>query len=342
MDFIGYGSRVTTTDENVTIEATNFASIGALGGKRRTIAFADMTGLDWSDPTGLKNGTIVIGTGNGRTVVFFLKKHADAARALHAELAARNEATARQSVPGPYATNLASAKDFVPGLGKLSMRAADRATAKDATAAAERVAWFDARPFWKGATIVGRLPSDKASAAVEQHAGGESPWFAIGSGDAGVLAAWDDRLIIVKTGGKAAFMAGATGGGRIATFAFHDITGIEYNSGWVTGVLEVLTPSYQGSRNQDYWRGAASNRNNDAGDPWTLSNTLPLGKPFYTEAAPHLEELRKRIGAVRSPQGAVAKSSVAEELSKLAQLRDAGILSENEFADAKARLLSTP
>jgi hypothetical protein len=45
---------------------------------------------------------------------------------------------------------------------------------------------------------------------------------------------------------------------------------------------------------------------------------------------------QNRPGA--APQGA-ASVTIADELAKLAQLRDAGVLSPNEFAQAKAKLL---
>jgi hypothetical protein len=47
-------------------------------------------------------------------------------------------------------------------------------------------------------------------------------------------------------------MTGSLGGGRITTFHYTEITGIEYNAGMMMGVLEILTPSYQGSGNKDY------------------------------------------------------------------------------------------
>ena len=91
---------------------------------------------------------------------------------------------------------------------------------------------------------------------------------------------------MIKVGLATSFMAGALGGGRITTFPFTEITGIEYNAQILSGVLEVLTPSYQGTANKDYWRGTNKSRNADANDPWTLSNTLPLARSTYNAALP--------------------------------------------------------
>lgn len=199
---------------------------------------------------------------------------------------------------------------------------------------------------WPNTRVVGSRLSSKASQAVARLCEGEDPWFVlVSSGASGVLAAWDDRLAIVKTGALTSFMAGSLGGERSAVFHFTDITGIEYNSGIMNGVLEILTPSYSGGGNKDFWRGSTRSANADSNNPFTLSNTLPLAKSEYRDAAEPLGELRRRISAAKqrptsAPAPAPAGSSLAEELIKLAGLRDAGVLTEEEFAAAKARLLS--
>jgi hypothetical protein len=191
-------------------------------------------------------------------------------------------------------------------------------------------------------------PKKKPSMAIDELCQDDDPWLILSAGSAGVLAAWDDRLAIVKTGGMAGIMAGAMMGGRTAVYHFTDITGIEYNSGMLNGVLEVLTPSYSGAANKDFWRGTASGRNADANDPWTLSNTLPLDKFSYRNALPQINELRSRISRAKQPivtiksdgPAPTAVPGLAEELVKLAALHDAGVLSDAEFAAAKASLLT--
>lgn len=195
---------------------------------------------------------------------------------------------------------------------------------------------------------VGGAPSKKATQVITQHCqSNERPWLVINSGSAGVLAAFDDRLMVIKTGAVTSFMAGSLGGGRTATFHYSDVTGIEYNSGMLNGVLEVLTPSYSGGAQKDFWKGSNKSRNADSNDPWTLSNTLPLPKHLHAEALPHLNELRSRIAAAKRtvvvtqapPPAAPAAGGLAAEIAELAALRDAGVLSEDEFAAAKAKLL---
>ena len=202
---------------------------------------------------------------------------------------------------------------------------------------------------WDGATIVGKVRGKSYRSIGRLSQPGEVPWLVIGAGFAyGVLAAFEDRLVIIKTGAATSFIAGALGGERATTFYYTDITAIEYNSGLVTGVLEVLTPSYQGSANKDYWRGTTASRNANSNDPFTLSNTLPMAKPDYIAWTPHIQALRAKIAEAKRPAAPVVvhqapaaplTSSLADELGKLAALRDAGVLSDDEFAAAKAQLI---
>lgn len=198
-----------------------------------------------------------------------------------------------------------------------------------------------------GVTVRGGAVTKKARAAIARlcHAS-EQPWLILCPGGAeGVMAVFSDRLAIIKTGALTSFMAGSLGGERSTTFYFRDINAIEYNSGMLTGVLEVLTASYQGSSNKDYWRGTTKSRNANSDDPWTLSNTLPMAKALYNQWAPDIQKIRAMISesknpASQVPPAAVASKSLAEQIQDLAALRDAGVLTEEEFAKAKLRLLA--
>jgi len=202
---------------------------------------------------------------------------------------------------------------------------------------------------WPSSKIVGSKLTQKASDAISRQSQDDEPWFIlVSSGGGGVLAAFDDRLTIIKTGALTSFMAGSFGGERAATFYFRDVTGLEFNSGIALGVLEVLTASYNGTANRDYWRGSNKSRNANSDDPYTLSNTLPLAKHEYNTALDDIKELRRRIArskeqvviAPNSQQPAPTNTaSLGDELIKLAELNKAGFLSDDEFQSAKKRLL---
>lgn len=171
----------------------------------------------------------------------------------------------------------------------------------------------------------------------------EKPLFIISAsaGDsAGSLVAMSDRCLLIKSGLMGSFMADTFGGARVASFYYRDITGIEYNSGFSNGVLEILTASYQGTTNKDYWK--IGSRNEDANDPWTLSNTLPLGKTHYESAQELMDKLRKLISGSKNGASTAQTSqpgSMADEIKKLAKLLKDGLIDESEYKDAKKRLL---
>jgi hypothetical protein len=216
-----------------------------------------------------------------------------------------------------------------------------RAASDQVRAAAE------ADAAWSTVRVVGNQPNTKTWKAIREHAmPGEVPWFVVGAETAGgALVAFADRCMIVKVGAMTSMMAGSFGGGRITTFPYGEITGIEYNAGMMSGVLEILTPSYQGSANKDYWRGTFKSVNSDSNNPWALSNTLPIGKPIYQQALPLLNEMRAKIADAKRPtivmngppsaQPASGGGGLADEIGKLAALRDQGVLSEQEFQAAK-------
>jgi hypothetical protein len=195
-----------------------------------------------------------------------------------------------------------------------------------------------------GVTTVGNISNKAARSIIQSSHGGVHPWFVLGAGSGGVLAAWEDRIAIIKTGALTSLMAGALGGERATTFYLRDINALEFNSGMVSGVLEVLTASYSGQGQKDFWKGTNKGRNANANDPFTESNTLPLSKLEYNAAIAQINELRKRISeakqgpAVTAPPPAAA--SLSNELARLAELHQTGVLDEAEFKAAKSRLLA--
>ena len=147
------------------------------------------------------------------------------------------------------------------------------------------------------------------------------------------LVALPESCIIVKPG----FMAGVLGDGRFTEFHYADVTGIEVAAGVLTAVLEVTTPAYQG-KSRDC-RSVGKNS-----DPFKVSNCLPGGKPLFCqgEGAARIEELRRRARqAKKTPPNTtpLAATDQAEHIRKLAELRDAGILTPEAYDDVKQKTL---
>lgn len=221
--------------------------------------------------------------------------------------------------------------------------------AEETATEAARIAAMTMHDRWPHATILGKQTRKGEEAIKRLCHGEEAPWLVLSPGFAqGLLVAFDDRLAIIKTGAMTSFMAGSLGGERSTTFYFADINAIEYNSGIASGVLEVLTASYQGSANKDFWRGTMDSRNADKNDPYTLSNTLPMAKVVYNEWASHIQELRARISTSKRPTTLIAApapqeahSDLVGQLERLSALRVANVLTDEEFVAAKARLMNS-
>jgi hypothetical protein len=195
------------------------------------------------------------------------------------------------------------------------------------------------------AMVIGRVGGKVLDEIRKSCGPGETPEFIVGEGQAGGLVAFADRCMIIKKGALTGFMAGSVGGGRVATFMYSEITGIEYNSGWINGVLEILTPSYQGSSNKDFWRGTKKGRNADSNDPWTLSNTLPLTKPTYEKARTKIDHMRQMVAIakrpiVHAPATEAFATDLSTELGKLAELHKSAVLDDEEFRQAKQALIT--
>ncbi len=173
---------------------------------------------------------------------------------------------------------------------------------------------------------------------------GKPPWLVVAAGTDGALAAYEDELIIAKVGAMTGFMSSATGGGRVTHFPYRQIVAIEYNGGFTAGVLEILTASYDGGMNKDHW--GFKDRNSSAGDPRQQNNTLPILKSTYKELTPDLNNIRQLIErshevkiSADSIAAAPAQPDVIAQIQKLAELKDSGVLSLEEFETAKQKLL---
>lgn len=190
-----------------------------------------------------------------------------------------------------------------------------------------------------------KVPKHLQKNVLANIASDEKPLFIISANAgsaAGALVAMGDRCILIKSGAMGGLLTGTLGGARVTTFYYRDITGIEYNSGMLTGVVEILTPSYNGSANKDFWKGSNKSRNADSNDPWTLSNTLPFSKLDYAAAKNLFDKLRKLISESKISTTQVittSQSSVSDEITKLAKLLEDGLIDQDEFKEAKKKLL---
>jgi hypothetical protein len=209
--------------------------------------------------------------------------------------------------------------------------------------------FIDPHVEWPNTIIHGDRITQKTNDAILRHCHNDQPWFMLSTSGGGVLAAFDDRLAIIKTGAITTLAAGSLGGERSETFYYRDITGIKYNSNIVVAYIEIINAGHDGTRNPNFWNHIGRNPAPIKDTPWTLSNTLPLSKAIYNTAIDEIKELRVRIAKSKdlsvnvnvdsSQQQNVASVSIVDELTKLAALQESGHISDDEFNTIKLDLM---
>ncbi len=129
-------------------------------------------------------------------------------------------------------------------------------------------------------------------------------------------------------------MAGQTFGGKASSFDYRTITSVEVRTGVLRGVFEIATGGVQGVE-----RSAWTAKD---GGAIKAPNCIPLERAHYAKFQEAANLIRDRLGGgpVAAP-ASVAVRDRYEQLQRIAQLRDQGILSEQEFEVEKARILST-
>lgn len=187
---------------------------------------------------------------------------------------------------------------------------------------------------WKK-LIVGSVNKPSLEEVRKNCAENEKPVKILGELGSGVLAIFEDRCIIIKKGLGTSLFASSLGGGRVTTFYYRDINAIEYNSGMVQGVLEILTPSYQGGSSNSVWakKGAANNA-------FELANTLPWSKSFYESVRGEIDWLRKKVNESKQTHSVSASPlSTSVELEKLVSLLEKGHITKSEYDKLKEKLI---
>jgi len=144
-------------------------------------------------------------------------------------------------------------------------------------------------------------------------------------GVGGELEVFEDRLTITPKGVLGLMNKGLKG---TKTIPFSSITAIQHKkAGLTSGYLQFTLPGGNESRGGVF--AAASDEN-------TFMYSSASDNKLIEEIKAYIEE---RIRELKTPGATSTTSSVADELAKLAGLRDQGILTDEEFAKAKQRLL---
>lgn len=140
-------------------------------------------------------------------------------------------------------------------------------------------------------------------------------------------------LYVLKWG----FMTGQTFGGKCNSYEFRNITGLQIRHSVVTGVIQIVSPGTQDNRHLGYWEGG----DNDA---LKSDNAVTFSKkdlPLFMEAAKVGRMMIERANTVAVPTVPSVAPAVnnLDQLAKLAELRDNGIITQDEFDAKKKQIL---
>jgi hypothetical protein len=140
------------------------------------------------------------------------------------------------------------------------------------------------------------------------------------------------RAFVYKKG----FMAGATFGSELTSWDYRNLVRVQLHKGMMSGAVVLQAPGQSGTKT-NYWK-----QGDD--DPYKAPNAIPVVRPFDA-ANEGVAELRRLIAEAHAPVPVPAsvppkQRSVSDEIVKLVELRNSGLLTDDEFAVAKTRLLS--
>lgn len=145
------------------------------------------------------------------------------------------------------------------------------------------------------------------------------------------LVATDRRALIIIIGGA----TGQFFGRKVNSFPYTQLTSVDLRTGIFNGYVELGAGGVQ------------SRRLGGNIDQMTADNVCPFNKGQEKAFRQLTDILRQRIHAAQQAQvnmapmaSAPAGPSIPEQIEQLAKLRDAGILSPDEFEAKKAELLA--
>ena len=141
-----------------------------------------------------------------------------------------------------------------------------------------------------------------------------------------VLVGTDHRVLVFKKG----LAAGAAFGSELGSWEYRQLSGVLLRLGVLGGVLALQVPGVTPPR-----------PGHD--EAYTAPYAVPVVRPYEPVRAA-AARLRERIARAGEPPATprtrpLSPVLVADELAKLARLRDEGVLTAEEFAHQKRRLL---
>ena len=137
------------------------------------------------------------------------------------------------------------------------------------------------------------------------------------------------RVLILKTG----FMTGQTFGSNTFQSPYGNISGVEVKYGLASGYFELNTGGMQ-NRPKNYW--SSDKKDDPAKAPNCISISGKERAKIFREACNFITlQINKPVQNTQ-----VIVEDIPSQIKKLADLQEAGILTEEEFKSKKTELLS--
>ena len=135
----------------------------------------------------------------------------------------------------------------------------------------------------------------------------------------------DRRVILIKAGigtwGTGAF------GLKTKSVLFEHISSVDTSSGLMFGEIEIVASGMTEKAGGGFFAGA------------TKDSVIQFDKTLFDQVEQLAAKIRDLAVSSRSGQLQVVASDIPDQIKKLADLRDAGILTEDEFHNKKSDLL---
>jgi hypothetical protein len=175
----------------------------------------------------------------------------------------------------------------------------------------------------------------KANQALDNNLAPGEPVLVVITGPSNQAIIGTDRRVFVY---KKGFMAGASFGSEMTSWSYRNLVGVQLHTGMMSGAVVLQGPGQSGV-STSYWK-----QGND--DPYKAPNAIPVVRP-WDQTQQGVARLRELVDAAHTQPAMspspLAPSSVGDDpmvlLAQLGELRDAGVISPEEFEAKKVEIL---
>lgn len=173
-----------------------------------------------------------------------------------------------------------------------------------------------------------QLHKDANEALDQNLAPGEAVLVIIRGMYDSALIATARRVFIFKKG----MFSGATLGKKLASWDYRNLSGVQIETGMISGAVALQGAGIAGGDLGKYRSGG--------NDPLHAPHAVATNREHFEQARLGVARLRELIAQAQTVAPADAAPDVADQLRKLGELRDLGILTAAEFDAKKVQLLS--